>query len=76
MPKGAINMALVDETVQAFRALYEREHIPPTVRELADELGLRSSSTAQERLRKAIAAGRIERRQIGSWRSYKLSEGA
>jgi len=58
-------------TANAVRELLRESGRPPSVREVARRLGLRSSSTVQQRLQRAVDMGLLEQRgQEGSVRAY------
>ena len=50
----------IEETAAAVCRLYSATGIPPTMREIAVELGLSSSFTALYRVRRAVAAGYLQ----------------
>ena len=58
--------ATIDEGLRAFIAFFEREGLPPTVREFQIEAGLSSSSVA------AYHLGRLEE---GGWIRRRTNEG-
>lgn len=57
------------ETGEAIATIYRTTGASPTVRELADHLGLRSSATVQRRINGAIAAGTVTRTRMDGNRS-------
>lgn len=53
-----------EEFLQALFVLTDRLGAPPSIRELADELGLASTSPVQLRLEQLLMSGYVERRPM------------